>query len=118
MLQFRGKEQCRTKMTKVCPRTGRSPLRRKKTYLYGALVCGVLVLVLQMTQYEEGWMPLRPLSDIRQESKRLLTFLNHFHYTCNYTLPVNNHTHWPLCLHQDGMFDLDSWDPKLAYSIG
>lgn len=105
-------------MTKGCPRTGRSPLRRKKTYIYGALACGALLLLVQMTQYEEGWTPLRPLLDIRQESRRLLQFLNHPHYSCNYTLPINNQTHWPLCFQQDGLFDVDSWEPKLAYSIG
>lgn len=102
----------------VCPRTGRSPFRRKKNYLYLSLLCGVLFLLVQMSQYNEGYTPLRPLADATSEAKRLLQFITHYQYSCNMTIHVSNRTHWPLCLERDVGLDLDTRDPKIMYTIG
>ena len=83
-----------------------------------ALAAAMLVLFVEMSQYNDGYTPLLPLSDAKGEAKRLLKFITHYHVQCNVTVQVGNRSHWPICVEKDLGIDLDVKDNKLLYSIG
>ena len=105
-------------MSNVCPRVGRSPMRRKKNYLFMLLAACCLYGFIQLTSINEGYTPLRPLPDAQSEANRLLKFMTNYHYQCNVTLQLNNRTHWPICIDRDVGIDIDGRDEKVVYTIG
>ena len=105
-------------ISKMCPRTGRSPWRRKKSYVYMGVACLTLIGLLQMVEFNSGYMPLRPLPDAKSEARRLLKYITHYHYQCNSTLQVGNRSHWPICADKDVGLDMDTKDPKSALILG
>ena len=105
-------------MAKVCPRTGRSPWRRKKNCVIMGVAMTVIFGFAQFIHFDDDFSPLRPLGDAEREAKRLLKFITHYHYQCNSTLQIGNRTHWPLCTDKDVGLDVDSKENKILYYIG
>jgi hypothetical protein len=105
-------------LPRVCPRTGRHPMRRKKNCVLAGFCLLVTVGFLQMISYNEGFSPLRPLADAESEARRLLKFITHYHIQCNSTYQVGNRSHWPICLDKDVGIDLESKDNRIAYTVG
>ena len=105
-------------MSAGCPRTGRSPMRRKKNYLLMGIGAFCLYGLLLLTDYGSGYSPLRPLPDAQSEAKRLLKFITNYHYQCNNTFQIGNRSHWPVCVDKDVGIDFESKEPKVMYSIG
>ncbi len=105
-------------MTSVCPRSGRSPMRRKKNYIF--LLCGGLLLYgfIQLSSEDEGYVPLRPLFNAQSEANRLLKFITNYHYQCNVTLQIGNKSHWPICIDKDVGVDLEGREERTAYVLG
>ena len=106
-------------MARVCPRSGRHPVRRKKNLVLAALGLLAILGIVQMFSYNGNYMPMMPLADAVSEAQRLLKFITHYHIPCNTTFQVGNRSHWPLCVEKEYGLDLDSKDEKLIlYTIG
>lgn len=98
------------------PHALRSPLRRRKNFvvLVAVLVVGLYVWDQYVEMDNDGYSPLRPLSDAESEARRLLTLMTHYNYQCNATLQqVGNVSQWPVC---EAGFASDGH--KLAFTIG
>lgn len=108
----------RENSSRVCPRTGRSPWRRKKNCVYGVLAFIMVLALIEMTQLNDGYTSLRPLADAKSEARRLLKFITHYHYQCNTTTHFGNRSHWPICTEKDIGLDLESKELKISYTIG
>lgn len=105
-------------MAKVCPRAGRSPWRRRKNCVIVGVVMSILFGFIQLIHFEDDYSPFHPLNDAQSEAQRLLKFITHYQYQCNFTLQFSNRTHWPLCTDKDIGIDADSKDQKLLYYVG
>lgn len=105
-------------MTRVCPRTGRHPVRRKKNCVLAGLAALGILGIVQMFSDNGSYIPMLPLSDAVSEAQRLLKFITHYHIYCNNTFQVGNRSHWPLCVEKDYGVDLDSRDGLILYTIG
>ena len=112
------KQQCPSQdLLRVCPRTGRHPMRRKKNCILIAVVGLITFGFLQLMYENEGFSPLRPLVDAESEARRLLKFITHYHIQCNQTFQVGNRSDWPVCLDKDIGIDLEGKE-KIFYTIG
>lgn len=107
-----------TDLPRVCPRTGRHPMRRKKNCVFMGLIVLITFGFLQLITDNEGYSPLRPLPDAESEARRLLKFITHYHIPCNSTFQVGNRSHWPICLDKDVGFDIEGKDNKVLYTVG
>ncbi|ELT94541.1 hypothetical protein CAPTEDRAFT_205016 [Capitella teleta] len=99
---------------------GRAGCRRKKSWLYACLIGAILLGLLQIIEFQTGYSSLRPLDDAQSEARRLLKFITHYHFQCNYTLQVGstNRSHWPICLEKEAGMDVESKIVKTALVLG
>ena len=99
---------------------GRAGCRRKKCWLYACLLGALLLGLLQIVEFQSGYSSLRPLDDAQSEARRLLKFIMHYHFQCNYTLQVGgtNRSHWPICLEKEANMDVESKAPKTGLILG